>query len=84
MLDSVDSAAELAYRSEHNVMPERKRMQSHAKLSTIRARRPIGVRRLRRAMPPRYQDEDLAVFQYMSKLSLQAAGRYIDRLLGPR
>lgn len=83
MLDSLDSAAELAYRSEHNVMPERKRMQSHTNRLTIGATWARGTRKQARAIPPRYLNDDLRVFREISKLSRQAIANYVDRLMGP-
>ena len=68
---------------EHNVMPERKRMPSHAKRLAVRATRFIGTRRLVRAIPPRYQDDDLRVFRYMSKISRRVTAEEIDLLIGP-
>jgi hypothetical protein len=59
-------------------------MHSHVKRIQIPATWTRGTRKRTRAIPRRYQNEDLYVFREMSKLSRRAAGRYIDRLLGPR
>lgn len=59
-------------------------MYSHTKRIQVRATWTRGTRKRTRAIPRRYQNEDLYVFREMSKLSRRAVGRYIDRLLGPR
>ena len=71
------------YRSEHNAMPERKRMHSHTKRLMTRATWTRGTRKRIRAIPPRYQDHDLRVFRFMSKISRRVTGEEIDQLISP-